>query len=64
MKVHTTFQCRAKMSKAGFQRLDRIRSILNGLYNSALEERRDCWEKEGEVVTRCAASLGLQAGEG
>ena len=39
--------------------MDRIRSILNGLYNSALEERRDCWEKEGEVVTLYDQMRGL-----
>ena len=59
MKVHTTFQCRAKMSKGGLRRVDWIRSVLNRLYNSALEERKDTWEKEEKSVTLYDQLRGL-----
>ena len=34
------------MSKGGLRRVDWIRSVLNRLYNSALEERKDTWERK------------------
>ena len=51
MKGHATIQCRAKLSKGGIRRLDGVRSILNRLYNAALEEHRTAWESEQRGVT-------------
>ena len=59
MKVHATIQCRAKLSKGGIRRLDRVRSILNRLYNAALEERRTAWESEQRGVTLYDQMKGL-----
>ena len=46
-----TFQCRAKLTRKGYRRLDWIRRKLNRLYNSCLEERRDAWEKDKKRVS-------------
>ena len=51
MKWHATFQCRARLSRNGYRRLDWIRSVLNRLYNAYLEERRDAWEQDQKHVT-------------
>ena len=59
MKVHATIQCRAKLSKGGIRRLDGVRSILNRLYNAALEERRTAWESEQRGVTLYDQMKGL-----
>ena len=59
MKGHATIQCRAKLSKGGIRRLDRVRSILNRLYNAALEERRTAWESEQRGVTLYDQMKGL-----
>ena len=61
MKVCATFQCRAKVSKGGLRRLDRVRSILNRLYNSALEERKKAWESKQLGVTLYDQIKGLTA---
>ena len=47
------------MSKGGFRHLDWIRSVLNRLYNSALEERKDTREKEEKSVTLYDQMRGL-----
>ncbi len=47
------------MSKGGLRRVDWIRSVLNRLYNSALEERKDTWEKEEKSVTLYDQLRGL-----
>ena len=47
------------MSKGGLRRLDWIRSVLNRLYNSALEERKDTWEKDENSVTLYDQLRGL-----
>ena len=39
--------------------MDWIRSVLNRLYNSALEERKDTWEKEEKSVTLYDQLRGL-----
>ena len=39
------------MTKAGMRRFDWIRSVLNRLYNSSLEERKYFWEKEQKSVS-------------
>ena len=59
MKKHSTFQCRAKLTKKGYRRLDWIRSRLNRLYNSALEERKEAWEKEKKSVSLYDQMKGL-----
>ncbi len=59
MKGHATIQCRAKLSKGGIRRLDGVRSILNRLYNAALEERRTAWESEQRGVTLYDQMKGL-----
>ena len=41
------------MSKGGLRRLDWIRSVLNRLYNSALEERKDTWEPAPQKLIYC-----------
>ena len=51
MKWHATYQCRARLTRNGYRRLDWIRSILNRLYNACLEERRHAWEKNKKRVT-------------
>ena len=54
------------MSKPGLRRLDWIRSVLNRLYNSALEERKVAWEKEEKSVTherRCGLAQSRQASD-
>ena len=51
MKARATIQCRAKLSKGGLRRLDWVRSILNRLYNAALEERKTAWESEQGHLT-------------
>ncbi len=59
MKARATIQCRAKLSKGGIRRLDWVRSILNRLYNAALEERRTAWESEQRGVTLYDQMKGL-----
>ena len=59
MKAHATIQCRAKLSKGGIRRLDGVRSILNRLYNAALEERKMAWESEQRSVTLFDQMKGL-----
>ena len=59
MISHATFQCRAKLSKNGVRRLDWIRSVLNRLYNSALEERKNAWEKDRKSVSLYDQMKGL-----
>ena len=59
MKGHATIQCRAKLSKGGIRRLDGVRSILNRLYNAALEEHRTAWESEQRGVTLYDQMKGL-----
>ena len=59
MESHSTFQCRAKLSKNGVRRLDWIRSVLNRLYNSALEERKNAWEKDRKSVSLYDQMKGL-----
>ena len=59
MESHATFQCRAKLSKNGVRRLDWIRFVLNRLYNSALEERKNAWEKDRKSVSLCDQMKGL-----
>ena len=51
MKIFSSFQCRAKLSKPGLQRLDWIRGVLNRLYNACLQERREAWDNEKKRVT-------------
>ena len=47
------------MSKGGLRRLDWVRSILNRLYNTALEERKTAWESEQRRVTLFDQIKGL-----
>ena len=49
------------MSKGGLRRLDWVRSILNRLYNSALEERKKAWESKQLGVTLYDQIKGLTA---
>ena len=41
------------MSKGGLRRVGWIRSVLNRLYNSALEERKDTWEPAPQKLIYC-----------
>ena len=59
MKARATIQCRAKLSKGGLRRLDWVRSVLNRLYNAALEERKTAWESEQRGVTLYDQMKGL-----
>ena len=59
MKARVTIQCRAKVSKRGIRRLDWVRSILNRLYNAALEERKTAWESEQRGMTLYDQMKGL-----
>ena len=51
MNWRMTFQCRAKLTRKGYRRLDWIRRKLNRHYNSCLQERRDAWEKDKKRVS-------------
>ena len=51
MIAHFTVVARARLSPAGYRKLDTIRFLLNRLYNLALEDRKTAWEQEKRRVT-------------
>lgn len=59
MKACVTIQCRANLSKGGLRRLDWVKSVLNRLYNAALEERMTASESEQRGVNLYDQMKGL-----
>ena len=50
-EIDITYSQRGYCSTAGYRRLERVLSDCKGLYNSALQERRDAYLMSGRTVT-------------
>ena len=51
MQIYKTYQLRAYATDAGYDRIDALMRQCAHLYNAALQERIDCYQKTGQSIS-------------